>query len=678
MRLKTKLVLAATSVTFGIVLLLSLLFLGELLRQRIAQTAASNDVLANEVRLATRQALETGLPLHPMLGPPLGDPQTALHIAVTDVLRQDQGLKALMEAIVRYSPTVQDVSIADAHGITIVSTDPDALNQPAPARISLGRVGDGSVVYQTRELFGGPKVLDIAAPLERNGQAFLVVHVGVRSTFLRASYAPWLNAAVWFALLAAGVSVLTAGLLASLALRPIEAIHAQLELLSAGGEDDEAGVPVLPAPRDKPRDNPDTVLRVAKTIDRLERRMRSKEAGYTALKTNLDQMLDTLRDGVVLFAGEPAASNYRAVMVSDAVANFLPERREGAGHMIGQRVEEIFAPKSQLGTAVLRAFQRGQNVAGQVVLLEDGRQVQISLDLIQNGQGAGGSMGTLLTLRDMDSAMQLERELEVSRRLAAIGRITAGVGHEVKNPINAMVLHLELLRNKLASGMEGSSGAQRHVEILASEMQRLDRAVQTLADFSRPMELRLRVLDLRDVVAAVAELTMVQMREARTRLVVDTPHEAVLVHIDSDLMRQALLNLVLNAMQAMPDGGTVRVTLRREQHLAIVEVEDEGTGIQPELLPRIFELYFTTKKSGSGIGLAMTYRILQMHGGALDVRSNADLNLPDHGSVFTLRLPIAATSGSISGQNSAISGVRTSIGGDESPLNDLGERGERA
>src|SRR5271155_2104813 len=167
MRLKTKLVLAATSVTFGIVLLLSLLFLGELLRQRIAQTAASNDVLANEVRLATRQALESGLPLHPILGPPVENPQDALHAAVTEVLREDAGLKAMMEAIVRYSPTVQDVSITDARGITLVSTDPEALNQPASQRISLGRVGDGSVVYQTRELFGVPRVLDIAAPLER-------------------------------------------------------------------------------------------------------------------------------------------------------------------------------------------------------------------------------------------------------------------------------------------------------------------------------------------------------------------------------------------------------------------------------------------------------------------------------------------------------------------------------
>ncbi|HWZ49898.1 MAG TPA: ATP-binding protein [Granulicella sp.] len=679
MRLKTKLVLAATSVTFGIVLLLSLLFLGELLRQRIAQTAAANNVLANEVRLATRQALETRLPLHPNLThplePALATSQDALHAAVTEVLREDAGLKALMEAIVRYSPTVQDVSVTDARGISLVSTDPEMLNQPASARTSLGRVSDGSVLYQARELFGRPQVLDIDAPLERNGRAFLVVHVGVRSTFLRASYAPWLNAALWFALLAAGASVIAAGLLSSLALRPIEAIHAQLELLSAGVEDDVI-TPSLPTPRGG---NPDTVVRVAKTIDRLERQMRSKEAGYTALKTNLNQMLDTLRDGVVLFAGERSADECRAVMVSDAVANFVPSLNEAGGDMIGLRVEEIFAPETELGAAVLRAFATGRNVAGQVVLLEDGRQVQISLDQIQDGQGSGGNMGTLLTLRDMESAMQLERELEVSRRLAAIGRITAGVGHEVKNPINAMVLHLELLRGKLLHGGEGSRGAQRHVEILASEMQRLDRAVQTLADFSRPIELHLRVLDLRDVVAAVAELTSVQMREAGVRMVVEVPRDPLLVHVDSDLMRQALLNLVLNAMQAMSEGGVVWVRLRREQHLAAVEVADQGTGILPELLPRIFELYFTTKKSGSGIGLAMTYRILQMHGGALDVRSNADMNAPDHGSVFTLRLPISVLSGSNSGPTSPLPGLHASTRGiDSRASDDMRGRGERA
>jgi signal transduction histidine kinase len=110
--------------------------------------------------------------------------------------------------------------------------------------------------------------------------------------------------------------------------------------------------------------------------------------------------------------------------------------------------------------------------------------------------------------------------------------------------------------------------------------------------------------------------------------------------VDAEQVRQALLNLLLNGMQAMPDGGAMHVTLRREQQFAVVEVVDEGEGIPAELLPRIFELYFTTKPRGSGIGLAMTYRILQMHGGALDVRSNTDAEAADRGTIFTVRIPI--------------------------------------
>ena len=95
-------------------------------------------------------------------------------------------------------------------------------------------------------------------------------------------------------------------------------------------------------------------------------------------------------------------------------------------------------------------------------------------------------------------------------------------------------------------------------------------------------------------------------------------------------------------MQSMPGGGALRVKLRRDHQFAVVEVIDEGEGIPADLLPRIFELYFTTKPKGSGIGLAMTYRILQLHGGAMDVRSNADADSPERGTVFTFRLPIAA------------------------------------
>ena len=120
------------------------------------------------------------------------------------------------------------------------------------------------------------------------------------------------------------------------------------------------------------------------------------------------------------------------------------------------------------------------------------------------------------------------------------------------------------------------------------------------------------------------ELTAAEMLETGVQVTVEAPPEPLMVRVDGEVMQQAVLNLLLNGMQAMRDGGRMRVSLRRDHQFAVVEVADEGEGIPPELLPRIFELYFTTKPKGSGIGLAMTYRILQMHGGAMDVRSNAD------------------------------------------------------
>ena len=629
MRLTTKLVLSATGLTFAIVFVLSSMFVGELLRQRIEQTAEANDVLAREVVLMTRQAVETGL----RANPPADMTDEALHAAVTDALRSHQPLADVMKAILRYSQTVQDVSVTDAHGLTLVSTDPDTLNQQATYRMSLESVREGSILYQARQVFGKQRVLDISQPLERNGMPFLVVHLGIQSTFLRSTYVPWLKKAMLFALAAAFLAMAAAALLANVALQPIELISRQLEHLTLRA----VGPQPLPGPDSGGHD---AVVRVTKTIDRLGEQMRSREEGYTALQANLNQMLDTLRDGVLLFTADQ-----RAVMVSDAVAYFLNKPEED---LVGRRLEEIFEPETALGAAVLEAFTSGGPVSAEGVTLEDGRQVQISLDRIDDGLGGSGNMGTLLTLRDVESMMQLGQELEIARRLAAIGRLTAGVGHEVKNPINAMVVHLELLRGKLV-GREGEAftGAQRHVEILSGEMQRLDRVVQTLADFSRPMELKLREHDLRQVIGSVVELTAAEMRENGVHVTAQGPRDPVMVRVDAELVRQALLNLVLNGMQAMPEGGQLWVRMHRDHQFAVVEVVDEGEGIPAELLPRIFELYFTTKPKGSGIGLAMTYRILQMHGGAMDVRSNADPAAADRGTTFTLRLPLASSAAEV-------------------------------
>lgn len=216
--------------------------------------------------------------------------------------------------------------------------------------------------------------------------------------------------------------------------------------------------------------------------------------------------------------------------------------------------------------------------------------------------------------------------------MASIGRLTAGVGHEVKNPINAIVVHMELLRNKI----QLDAGSAHHMEVIESEIRRLDRVVQTLVDFSRPVEMHLRDQDLRHTVKQVLALASADLEGRGISVSSQMPESAVMVKIDSDLMKQALLNVVLNAAQAMPEGGSMEVSLKGDNRWATISVRDHGTGIPPEVLPRIFDLYFTTKREGSGIGLAMTYRIVQFQNGKIDVESK-----PDLGTTFHLCLPLS-------------------------------------
>jgi signal transduction histidine kinase len=232
---------------------------------------------------------------------------------------------------------------------------------------------------------------------------------------------------------------------------------------------------------------------------------------------------------------------------------------------------------------------------------------------------------------------EIESELELSRRMAAIGRLTSGVAHEVKNPINAIVVHLELLKNKLD---DPSAPAVRHLEVIDMEIRRLDRVVQTLVDFSRPVELQLREQDLRNVIGDVLALATEELSTRNVTLTSVLPSKSVIANVDADLLKQAALNVIQNGAQAMPDGGQLQVALETDRKFAILRILDEGMGIPEEIREKIFDLYFTTKSEGSGIGLAMTYRILQLHHGSVEVQSRVE-----RGTEFRLRIPLSSVDG---------------------------------
>jgi PAS domain S-box-containing protein len=614
MRLKTKLVLAITGLVFLVVCTLSWIFLGQLLRQRMSQAYSANDMVAHQILFATRGALETNI--HgPRVDP--NDPQS-VRAAAAQALRSDPALTALMDSAIRYSPTVFDVSIADSEGRALLSTDPTNVDHLLPHRQEYEELESGGLLRQLEVVFGPPRVYNVTLPVERNFEPFATIRVGVRTTFLRFVVQPWLIAALTYIGVAIVCSLIFAAFLANLALKPIEQIGARLDALALA-EAEVAGEAAS-------NRSGDAVVLVSHKIERIGRRMRNVEEVFSALKENLDQIMTNLQDGILLYTHDA-----RAVLVSDSVERFLGISR---AEILGSKLHEVFSRNTRLGRLVRESFDARMALVQEEITTETGRHVEISLDFIHDDRAVfpQESLGALLTLHDVESVREIESDLELSRRLAAIGRLTAGVGHEVKNPINAIVVHLELLRNKLGGS---DNKAMRHLEVIESEIQRLDRVVQTLVDFSRPVELQLKEQDLRRVVSAVLMLASADLETRDVHVQSDLPDHPVLAKVDADLLKQALLNVVLNGAQAMAEGGKLEVRLAEDGRMALLSIHDQGSGISPEIRDKIFDLYFTTKKDGSGIGLAMTYRIVELHNGSIEVKSD-----PNLGTTFILRFPL--------------------------------------
>ena len=223
---------------------------------------------------------------------------------------------------------------------------------------------------------------------------------------------------------------------------------------------------------------------------------------------------------------------------------------------------------------------------------------------------------------------------ELSRRIAMVGRLTAGVAHEMKNPLNAMTIHLELLKQKLAAG----KSASQHVEIIGQEIRRLDERIQGFLKFVRPEEAKFGPVAIAPLVSSVLDAVQPEAQHAGVSITRGCADGGLLVEGDAAQLRDAFLNLAQNAIQAMPKGGRLGISCTALPNRRVrVRVEDTGVGIAPENLTKIFELYYTTKERGTGVGLSMVYRTVQIHNGEIDVESTLGV-----GTTFIVVLPAAA------------------------------------
>ncbi|HVS90233.1 MAG TPA: ATP-binding protein [Candidatus Acidoferrum sp.] len=616
LRLRTKLTLVMTGLVVLVVAVLSGVFVGQLLEQVLQETDKRAHEIAQQVFQQAQRALTDAAGQG--LRPASNDPED-IHDYVRRAFEINESLHAQLKAA-KDTPSIYEVSITDHEGMALVSTDESLPGKFLPRRTALSQLTQRGYAHQVRVLAGPPRVYEFDYPFSKGGQPFGEVRVVVSSGLLLDEISPSVRKSATIVLGALIISTLLAAGVSRATLAPLRDIVAQLDRISAGQYD-------APAPPVKGfAGSGDELGQVSQKITQVGQQLRGVHEIFSTMRENLDTVMAGLEDGLLLFTRDA-----RAVMVSPAAEKFLGAP---AGHFIGRRVTDIFPVGHPLRDALHLEGDELSEVAAETELVtsEGTKRVGVRVQAIQED---GERMGALVTLRDLDSLESINTQLQVSERLAAVGRITAGVAHEVKNPLNSMRLWLENLKESLPE--EKDSGAQQAVQVLDKEIDRLDAVVKRFLDFTRPMEVRLEATQLADLLKEVMQVAQPQLQKANVQVAQLLPIDVPEAYVDRALLKQGVLNLILNAAEAMPQGGQLRLVLSRRGEMAEITVGDTGKGIPPENRQKIFQLFFTTRPGGSGIGLASTFRIVQLHNGSIDFTSEVG-----RGTTFRIELPLAA------------------------------------
>ena len=596
--IRTKQVLGVTLLVGAVVAALSVQGLAVLARVRLEESQARAELLASAIYQRART-----------LVPGADEPYAAL--------RQDDGLRAILEASI-YSKNVTYAAITAPDGRVVAHYDPYHLDRtlpPAPRMTELLALSD---LEQLRTVFREEgRTYEVQEPLDLGGD-FGTIRIGISTLLIRddltSAAGPAVKTAGWVLLIATGVALL----LAQWLLRPIHVLRSGLQRLEAG-EPSAA----LDLPQDEFGD-------LGREIRAISEKLLAERPLPAEPEHGLDSIVEHLEDAVGIFSaeGELLFANPRLRALLDMAAS----RRE---RPFADLIERTIEARVSSGQETMTLAAAGSDAVGE--WLVDAHPVK---------RRDREVFGVMVVARDLSRLGEVESTLRYSRKLAALGRLTAGVAHEVKNPLNAMTIHLELLKGKLGAGRVAGNGdpaavnvsaALDHVNIIGSEIRRLDQVVQGFLKFMRPEDLRLHAVPVADLLKDVVRTVEPDARAGNITVTVECPSDIPPLNGDAGALRQALMNLAINACQAMPAGGVLRLTAgTRAGRRVRLTVEDTGVGIAPDQLPRIFDLYYTTKDGGSGIGLSMVFRTIQLHDGTLEVHST-----PGVGTTFQIELPEA-------------------------------------
>jgi signal transduction histidine kinase len=631
--IKAKQIAAVTAIVGLSIVLLSTLNLVRLTRVALHESEARGELLAKAILHRAREVV------------------TATPEAYS-ALREDSGLRAILESSI-YGENIIDAFILDPNGVIVASSDRALEGETARQRGDLQRLMEASTWDQLMVIYSRDgQTLEVRQKMMLGERDFGSIRIGVSTLLMRQELTDSLEPAFYTALAALVVAVLVAGFLAQLFLRPIHVIRSGLTRLGKG----EFGVTLDLPPGDE-------FSELGTLVNTVSQQLSADRSLLAGQKAHLQTAVEHLEDAVALFNpnGELLFANpaMQAMLAPEAIGRSLRGLLP-LTHPYTQIVEETLATRRSRGPVQARVDESRSEPS------DEGDRMLMT-NVIEGKDGE--LVGVLLVVRNLAYLSRVQSTLAYSRKLVALGRLTAGIAHEVKNPLNAMMIHLELLRTKLRAAAREplpqaeavaatqpvgtatvlavarrdqpapviAQGALEHVEIIESEIRRLDEVVQGFLKFSRPEDLRLQPVRPAALFEEILPVIQPEAERNAVAVQVDCPLSVPAINGDASMLRQALLNLAINACQAMPNGGTLRLVASAASRGRVeIRVEDTGQGIRPEHLQKIFDLYFTTKDHGTGIGLSMVYRIVQLHDGEIEAQST-----PGRGTTFTVLLPRA-------------------------------------
>jgi two-component system sensor histidine kinase AtoS len=489
----------------------------------------------------------------------------------------------------------------------------------------------------------GQAVYDVAVPVIVQGQKWGTARVGLSKQRMHALIrrTRWeLGALTVITLLLGGLG---AALVARRISRPVQQLAEGAAAISRG----ELDLRVEPTTDDE-------IGRLAVAFNHMAAQLRQQRTALEGANAELRQRLDELAD-LKSYTDNILASLTNGIVTVDldgrvVTLNPAAELMTGffAGEVRGRYCTEVFAQTAELGEILMEAIATRSASPGVAVTLHrrNGRTLPVEISATPLKAGEGKDLGVIGAIRDLTVVRELESRLRRSDRLAALGELAAGLAHEIKNPLTSLVTFSRHLPRRF----DDEQFRAKFQSVVPRELERINGIVEGLLELARPARVNFTAVRLPALLERAAELYAQEMESRGVQVSRDYARDLPAVWVDAEAVYQALVNLVRNALDAMPSGGhlTLRAGWSDDHHVVRpgrrglagaqrvrIEIEDTGNGIPAADAERVFNPFFSTKTGGTGLGLALTHKIIEDHGGSIDFRS-----VVGGGTVFRIVLPL--------------------------------------